>query len=206
MDLDPTLLTWLFVAGGVLLMLLETVLPGGVAFFLGLGGLVIGALRAVGLVIDPVIAFFGWVFLSTALTIALRPVALRYFGGSASVGLTDEDADAIGQTVTVVQPMDEETTGRIRFRGATWDARPLDGQLPEGATAKILYRDNLTWIVEAADHADLDAELAEAVEARSADSDAAPSPDSSSSDTLDYDPSAPVSSNDDRTPPARDRS
>ena len=81
MDLDPTLLTWLFFAGGVLLMLLETLVPGGIAFFLGLGGIVIAALRAVGLVIDPVTAFFGWVFLSTALTIVLRPLALRYFGG-----------------------------------------------------------------------------------------------------------------------------
>ena len=93
MDLDPTLLTWLFFAGGVLLMLLETLVPGGIAFFLGIGGIVIAALRAVGLVIDPVTAFFGWVFLSTALTIVLRPLALRYFGGSASVGLTDEDAE-----------------------------------------------------------------------------------------------------------------
>ena len=196
MDLDPTLLTWLFFAGGVLLMLLETLVPGGIAFFLGIGGIVIAALRAVGLVIDPVTAFFGWVFLSTALTIVLRPLALRYFGGSASVGLTDEDADAIGQVVTVEQPMDEDTTGRIRFRGATWDARTIDGTLPEGASAKILYRDNLTWIVEAADHSDLDAELNEAINEQAL---------SDQKSSLDYDPSAPMSS-ESSSSASRDRS
>lgn len=187
MDLDPTLLTWLFVAGGILLMALETILPGGIAFFLGLGSVVIAALRAMGLIIDPVTAFFAWVFLSTGLTIVLRPLALRYFGGAASVALTDEDADAIGRTVTVVEPMDEDTTGRIRFRGATWDARSIEGQLPEGAAAKILYRDNLTWIVEAADDSDLDAELNASVK----------------DGPLEYDPSAQISSSDNAsTPPS----
>ena len=203
MDLDPTLLTWIFFVGGVLLMLLETLVPGGIAFFLGMGGIVIAALRAVGFIIDPVTALLGWVFLSTALTVVLRPLAIRYFGGSASVGLTDEDADAIGQTVTVVQPMDEDTTGRIRFRGATWDARTLDGTLPEGASAKILYRDNLTWIVRAASHDDLDAELAEAVDTQQASSDAKKSAE------LGYDPSTPLSSGDDSAPassPSRERS
>ena len=31
MNLDPTLLTWIFFVGGLLLMLLETLVPGGVA-------------------------------------------------------------------------------------------------------------------------------------------------------------------------------
>ena len=53
MDLDPTFLTWTFVVGGLLLMVLETVVPGGVAGFLGLGGLVIAGLRALGLLVDP---------------------------------------------------------------------------------------------------------------------------------------------------------
>jgi membrane protein implicated in regulation of membrane protease activity len=191
--LDPTILTWTFVVGGLLLMVLETLIPGGVAGFLGLGGLIIAGLRAVGLLMDPWTALITWVFLSVGLTIALRPLAMRFVQGEISLGLTDEDAEAMGQTVTVVQAVDEEEPGRIRYRGAEWDARTVEGRLPKGAEAKLLYRDNLTWVVEAADDSDLDLELAEATgselpqketpEARN---------DDPSGSGLDYDPSARV--------------
>ncbi len=157
--MDPELITWIFFLGGLLLMLLETVLPGGVAFFLGAGGLVIAGLRALGLLVDPMTALLTWIFLSTALTVALRPIAMRYFGGDVSMKITDEDAEAMGRTVTVVGPVGEEVPGRIRFRGAAWDARTLEGRLPKGAEARLLYRENLTWIVEPVDYTDLEDDL-----------------------------------------------
>ena len=196
MDLDPTLLTWAFVVGGLLLMLLETLVPGGVAGFLGLGGLVIAGLRAMGLLVDPLTALVTWVFLSAGLTIALRPLAMRFVQGDFSLALTDEDAEAMGETVTVVEEVGDEDPGRIRFRGATWDARAVDGTLPEGAQATILYRDNLTWVVEPADDADLDAELSEALGTDLPDADATredrSSDRSGNASGLGYDPSTPV--------------
>lgn len=194
MELDPTLVTWLFVFGGLSLMVLETLVPGGVAGFLGLGGLVVAGLRALGLLVDPLTALITWVFLSTGLTIALRPLAMRFVQGDISLALTDEDAEAMGQTVTVIEPVGEEEAGRIRFRGASWDARTVEGHLPEGAQAKLLYRDNLTWIVEPVDYADLDAELSDAIDAElSSRNDArdADTTDRTSDDSgLGYDPSA----------------
>jgi membrane protein implicated in regulation of membrane protease activity len=195
MDLDPTLLTWAFVGGGLALMLLETLVPGGIAFFLGVGGILVGGVRAVGLLHDPLTAVVTWIFLSSGLTIALRPFVLQFVQGETSLGLTDEDAEAMGQTVKVVEEVGPESPGRIRFRGATWEARTLEGTLPEGADAQLLYRDNLTWVVEPADHADLDAELSEAIgedvtrQDKTADS---PQTDRSSNRSgLGYDPSAP---------------
>ena len=194
--LDPALLTWAFVAGGLLLMVLETVVPGGVAGFLGLGGLVIAGLRAVGLLMDPWTAVITWVFLSVGLTIAFRPLAMRFVQGEISLDLTDEDAEAMGQTVKVVAKVGEEEPGRIRYRGAEWDARTVEGQLPKGAEAKLLYRDNLTWIVEAADDSDLDLELSEATGADLSppDTSAQEKEGDSASDASgrDYDPSARV--------------
>ena len=194
MDLDPTLLTWAFVAGGALLMLIEAVVPGGIAFFLGIGGVVVGGLRALGLLVDPLSSVVTWVFLSTGLTIALRPLMLRFVQGDVSLAMTDEDAEAMGETVTVVEAVGPESPGRIRFRGATWDARTLEGRLPDGAEAQLLYRDNLTWVVEPADHADLDAELSAAIGADVSEGDAgrSPSPDDTTSEDsgLGYDPSA----------------
>jgi membrane protein implicated in regulation of membrane protease activity len=170
--MDAELLTWIFLLGGVLLMILETVLPGGVAFFLGVGGLLTGGLRLLGLVSDPVASVILWMFVSTGLTIALRPLAVRYLGGDFSFAMTDEDAEAMGQTVTVVEPVDDESAGRIRFRGATWDARTTEGRLPKGAEARILYRDNLTWIVEPVDHAALDEEFSDAINTERSNSEA----------------------------------
>ena len=193
MDLDPALLTWAFVVGGLLLMMLETVVPGGVAGFLGLGGLVIAGLRAVGLLVDPWTAILTWIFLSVGLTIALRPLAMRFVRGEVSLSLTDEDAEAMGQTVRVVEAVGEDEPGRIRFRGAEWDARTVEGRLPEGAEANILYRDNLTWIVEAADDSDLDLELSEATGADGPEPDRPDrSDDASDASDLGYDPSARV--------------
>jgi len=193
MDVDPTLLTWSFVVGGLLLMMLETVVPGGVAGFLGLGGLVIAGLRAVGVLVDPWTAMLTWIFLSVGLTIALRPLAMRFVRGEVSLALTDEDAEAMGETVQVVKEVGEEEPGRIRFRGAEWDARTAEGRLPKGAEATLLYRDNLTWIVEAADDSDLDLELSEATEADLSDPDRADRrDDASDASDLGYDPSARV--------------
>lgn len=169
--MDAELLTWAFFLGGVLLMILETVLPGGVAFFLGVGGLLTGGLRLLGLVSDPVVSVLVWMFVSTGLTIALRPLAVRYLGGDFSLAMTDEDAEAMGQTVTVVEPVSDETKGRIRFRGATWDARTTEGRLPKGAEARILYRDNLTWIVEPTDHSAIDEEFSDVLNADRSESD-----------------------------------
>jgi len=175
-------------------MLIETVVPGGIAFFLGIGGVAVGALRAFGLLVDPLSSVVTWVFLSTGLTIALRPLMLRFVQGDVSLAMTDEDAEAMGETVTVLEPVGPENPGRIRFRGAGWDARTLQGRLPEGAEAQLLYRDNLTWVVEPADHADLDAELSEAIGSDVTQDDADRSqsaPDASSEDSgLGYDPSA----------------
>ena len=198
MDLDPTLLTWAFVVGGALLMLIEAVVPGGIAFFLGIGGVVVGGLRALGLLVDPLSSVVTWVFLSTGLTIALRPLMRRCVQGDVSRAMTDEDAEAMGETVTVVEAVGPESPGRIRFRGATWDARTLEGRLPDGAEAQLLYRDNLTWVVEPADHADLDAELSAAIGSDVSEGDAnrSPSTDDTTSDDsgLGYDPSARSSS------------
>lgn len=149
--MDATTLTWLFLAGGLLLMVLEAALPGGVAFFLGVGGLIIGALRVVGVLSDPITSVFLWLLVSTGFVLALRPLLMRHFGGRSSTRLADEDYEAMDRVVDVVEPVtDHDDSGRIRFRGANWAARSREGRLPAGSKAQIKYRDNLTWIVEPA--------------------------------------------------------
>ncbi|MEX0720954.1 MAG: NfeD family protein [Balneolaceae bacterium] len=149
--MDGEFLTWLFLAGGVILMVLEALLPGGIAFLLGFSGLAVGVLRFFGLLEDPFTATFTWLFTSTALTILIRPFVKKYFPGETSFKYADEDYEAMDQIVEVIEPVnDEDNSGRIRFQGISWQARTLEGEIPAGVQVRIKYRDNTTWIVEPA--------------------------------------------------------
>ncbi|MDZ7805775.1 MAG: NfeD family protein [Gracilimonas sp.] len=153
--MDSEILTWIFLIGGILLILLEAVLPGGVAILLGLNGLGVGILRYFGFLEDPLTATFIWLFSSTIMTIAIRPFINKYFKGESSYKLADEDFEAMDKVVEVTEPINEfNNDGRIRFQGISWQARSLDGDIPVGVQVRIKYRDNTTWIVEPVDFID----------------------------------------------------
>ncbi len=150
--MDPEILTWIFLVGGIILMLLEFVLPGGVAFFLGLSGVSIGVVRFFGLLGDPVWAVTAWLLTSVGLTIAIRPFIKKYFKPESYTKIADEDYEAMDQVAVVVREINEEdNSGRIRFDGATWNARSMKGRIQAGREVAIRYRDNTTWVVEAID-------------------------------------------------------
>lgn len=130
-------------------MLAEIILPGGVAFFLGVSGVLVAALRFLGFLADPFTALTIWLFGSLALVIAIRPFFMKYFGGESSYKLADEDLSAMDEVVTVVEDVNpNDSSGRIRYQGISWQARTIEGVIPAGAKAQIKYRDNVTWIVQ----------------------------------------------------------
>ncbi|MDZ7771897.1 MAG: NfeD family protein [Balneolaceae bacterium] len=150
--MDGETLTLIFLVGGLLLMLLETVVPGGVSLFLGLSGLFVAALRWFGIMADPATSVLVWLFSSIGLILLMRPLFMKYWGGETSWKPADEDLEAMDQLVEVTQPINaHDSSGRIRFQGSDWQARTLEGKIEAGQKAVIKYRDNVTWIVEPAD-------------------------------------------------------
>lgn len=150
--MDAETLTTIFFVGGIILMIIETLIPGGVSFFLGVSGLFVGALRWFGILDDPATSIITWLFTSVALILAMRPVIMKYWGGESSYKLANEDVEAMDQVVDVVEAVNpNDNSGRIRFQGISWQARTLEGEIPAGTKAKIRYRDNVTWIVEPVD-------------------------------------------------------
>ena len=138
--------------GGVLLIFLEAIVPGGIAFLLGLNGLGVGVIRYFGFLDDPLTAVVVWLLSSTVMTIAIRPFINKYFKGESSTKFADEDYEAMDQIVEVLEPVnDMDNEGRIRFQGISWQARSLEGKIPAGTQVRIIYRDNTTWIVEEVD-------------------------------------------------------
>lgn len=147
--MDGELITWLFIIGGVILLGMEALIPSGMSFILGFSGLLVGILRFIGFLDDPVTATLVWVGLSAGITLFSLPLLRKYFGGDTVKKLADEDYEAMDKVVTVVEAIDEHSDeGRIRFQGISWQARSLDGDIPAGSEARIKYRDNTTWIVE----------------------------------------------------------
>lgn len=130
-------------------MLLETFVPAGVLFFFGISGIFVGILRFFGVLGSLGLSVVVWLVFSIAMIIALRPMLNKYVEGESFFKLADEDYEAMDQIVDVVEPVGAlNDTGRIRFRGSSWQARSEEGTIPEGSKAKIKYRDNLTWVIE----------------------------------------------------------
>ena len=88
-----------------------------------------------------------WFVTSIGLVLGLRSAFTRLLPGTTEQGSTDEDLDAFGELVEVVDQVDHER-GRVRFRGTTWEAQTTSGHLAPGTKARIVARDNLVWIVE----------------------------------------------------------
>ncbi|MBN2701862.1 MAG: NfeD family protein [Methylohalobius sp. ZOD2] len=144
-------LIWLI--GGVVLMWLEFILPGGIVFFLGLGATLVSVLLYTGLIEGWLEAFTTWFIGSLALLFGLRGVVQKFIPAQVSKAKTDEDLDAYNQIVEVCERIPAQGEGRIAFRGSTWTARNYhqDGDLEAGTPVRIIYRDNLVWYVEAND-------------------------------------------------------
>ena len=141
-------LVWLF--GGIVLMLLELILPGGVAFFLGLGATLIALLLFLGIISSPLTAFMVWLVGSLILIVGLQGVMRRFRLSTVEQSNTDEDVDAYNQIVEVAETIPEDGEGRIYFRGTTWRARNYyqDRDLLRGSQARLVFRQDQIWVVE----------------------------------------------------------
>src|SRR5690625_1060447 len=151
-EVDADTLTWIFLAGGSILMVLELMLPGGLAFFLGFSGVIVGILRWLGIVSDPGISVTAWLLLAVGLSVAIRTFAKKYFRGATDLKTAAEDVEAAGCEVDVTALFSSENeNGRIRYNGITWQDRALEGVIPAGTKARSSYRESTIWIVEPVD-------------------------------------------------------
>ncbi len=147
MDFHTITMIWFFF--GLALVLAEMLIPGLVVIFLGVGAMLVALLRFVGILQSEINSFTTWFILSLVLILALRWVFLRIFPPESAFVPTKEDEDSYGTIVEVIEKIQANNTeGRIRFRGTTWPAICSDGIIPKGQKVKLLYRDNLSWVVE----------------------------------------------------------
>ena len=153
-------ITWVWLIAGIVLIATELFLPGLVVCFLGAAAIIVAALRWFGLIPGLMESFTVWFVTSIVLLLGLRHFLLKWIPSESTYDLTDEDVDAVGSIVDVVETVsDSNQQGRIRFAGTTWPAIARQGTLLAGQKAKLLYRDNLVWVVDS--HQELSSSEAE---------------------------------------------
>lgn len=142
--MEPWLI-WV-IAGGAL-VLLELVLPGGIAIFLGLSALMTGGALKLGYISGLMGSLITWFIASIILLLFLRTYFMKHFEGDSSIQNVDEDQDYEGSIVEVVEDIQPHKEGRVIFRGVTWQARSEE-EILKGSKAVILSRDGNIWIIK----------------------------------------------------------
>jgi len=141
-------ITWIWLIAGFVLIATELFIPGLVVCFLGLAAILVAVLRWLGLFPGLMESFTVWFIASIVLLVGLRHFLLRWIPSESTYTSADEDLDAVGAIVEIVQEVSASTPGRIRYAGTTWPATTRHGTLVPGQKARLLYRDNLVWVIE----------------------------------------------------------
>jgi membrane protein implicated in regulation of membrane protease activity len=143
------LLPSVWLMAGIVLVLAELIIPGGVVVFLGFACLVVAAAVSLGLVSTWVSALTLFFISSLVLVVTLRSFFMRYAGGDFSRGNTIEILDDIGQLVPVVTTIGPgQKRGSIEYHGTRWKALSDGQKIEAGDVVQIVGRDNVSYIVE----------------------------------------------------------
>ncbi len=145
--------TIVFLVSGIALVASEAVAPALVSVFLGVAAIITAGLRWMGVLESLPLSLLVFALTSLALAVPGRLLINRLVPGRSDVRRdrtdVDDDKDAMGEVVTVVEDVsDEHDTGRIRFQGTTWQARSVHGVIARGAQAQLVYREGSLWVVE----------------------------------------------------------
>ncbi|TRX53179.1 NfeD family protein [Thalassomonas sp. M1454] len=147
MEMSNDVLAWGSV--GIFLMLAELILPGGIVVFLGTSALIVAVTLQLDVIDSWVHAFTLWFILSIVLLLAFRNVSQKLVGGDTIIENTDENLDVFGQEVEVIETIGPgNKKGRILFQGSNWSALGDGSEITKGDKAKIVCRDNISYVVE----------------------------------------------------------
>ena len=147
MDIFINSTYWL--VAGILLILAEFVIPGGVVAFLGVSCIIVSVCIWLGLISGWMNALLTFFVVSILLLVFIRSFFTRMVEGDSSVGNTDEkldDFDALVEVTETIGPGDK--TGQVRYQGSLWKAIGDGEEIAKGGHARIVTRENITLVVK----------------------------------------------------------
>ena len=140
--IDPA---WLWLIGGVLLLIAEIIAPGFFLVFIGAAAILTGLFAVLfGFGLVPQLALFA-LYAVIAVFIGRRFYANQGKDSSDPL-LNDRAARLVGKVVTVVEPVDDHS-GRVRVGDSVWRAR--GGPAEAGERVRITGIDGNCLKVEA---------------------------------------------------------
>lgn len=147
MTLSNPVSIWLII--GIVLMLAELIIPGGIVFFIGLSALLTGGAWFVGLVSTWVNALVLFFIATMVLIFAFRGITQKLVGGDYHVANTDENLDIYGKKVKVVSKIGPgKAEGRVEFQGTQWNAISDGSEIDTGEEVTIVCHENISLLVE----------------------------------------------------------
>ncbi len=145
--MDTIVIVWFSL--GVLFIFLEFFIPGLVVVFLGAGALTVALLLMVGAISSILNSITYWFIFSLGYILLVRWFFLRIFPSHSRYDTSIEDDDFKGTIVDVIEQIESDNTnGRIRFQDSSWPAISSSRTIASGEKARLVIRDNLSWIVE----------------------------------------------------------
>jgi len=138
MDISPIII-WFVV--GLVLILMEFVIPGLVIVFFGLGAWVTAILVA----IFPEMAFWVQMMIFTVFSVVTlvllrRSLKKRFF--SDQEGAESEGIDDYVGKIATVEVAFKNGEGKVNFKGTTWDAY-AEEEIPKGSKVTIVDKDSI---------------------------------------------------------------
>ena len=143
--LKPELIWFL---AGLILVVVEFVIPGVVVIFFGIGALLIGFMC---LFIDiPVnLQLFLFLIISLLLLLSLRKWFENLF--AERLYSSEDEAETMdgfyGKQASVTKEITPQKAGKVEFRGSFWDAES-DETITEGSSVEIINKNNITLTVK----------------------------------------------------------
>jgi membrane protein implicated in regulation of membrane protease activity len=143
--METLALVWLGI--GVVLVLLELIIPGAVLGFVGGAAILTGVLIQLGHLSGPVNIMMTFFISSIFFIMVLRTGLMKLFPSESQVQNTDETEAAIGKIVEVLDTISPYKRGRIKYLDVSWEAQ-ADIDIEAGSQAVISGRDGNCWIVK----------------------------------------------------------
>jgi membrane protein implicated in regulation of membrane protease activity len=135
---------WLWLIGGVVLLIAEIIAPGFFLLFIGAAAMATGVFTILfDLGVAPQLALFA-LYAVIALMVGRKVYANRDVN-SADPMLNDRSARLVGKVVTVVTPVDDHE-GRVRVGDSEWSAR--GGPAAAGERVRVTGVDGNCLLVE----------------------------------------------------------
>jgi membrane protein implicated in regulation of membrane protease activity len=136
---------WIWVLGGLALLLLEVTTPGGFfAVFFAAGAILVGAARALGWAGPAWLEWLVFTLLSVVLLAVFRRPLMRRFGLASGTPVDRLE----GEAAVVTEVVTPGAVGKAELRGATWSARTAgDAPLARGQRCRVDRVEGLTlWL------------------------------------------------------------